>query len=180
MPYSKHNDTVTLSKIQAGEIPQQPSEGIDATVWEFLEKCWSRDATKRPSSDQVCDSFFQFRTLPQIAPAPEGRPGMEELPGKLRLQVQSIKISLNKSKQQQLCVKFKYGNKNHTTAPTTKAVDGSDEHTWFVFSLVLPSFLSLSFAQEQSGKLVYRNQQTVSRTVDLLRGVPPDVHIQER
>jgi len=148
MPYFKHNDTVALSKIQAGEIPQQPSEGIDMTVWEFLERCWSRDPTKRPSSDQLHDSLSQFRSLPQVVPGPEGRLGREVLPGKLRLQVQSIKVPLNKSKQQQLCVRFKYGNKNHTTAPTTKAVEGSNEHTWFAFGQFLPSLPSLSLAQE--------------------------------
>jgi len=130
MPYSKHNDTVTLSKIQAGELPQRPSEGIDDGVWEFLESCWSRDHTKRPSSDKVYDSIAQFRSLPQAMLVADGRSGMEELPGKLRLQVQSIKISLNRSKQQQLCVKFRYGNKNYTTAPTAKAAGASDEHIW--------------------------------------------------
>lgn len=131
MPYSKYNDTVTLSKIQAGELPQKPTDGIRDTVWGFLEKCWNRDPTKRPSIAEVYDAFLQFRSLPQVVPASAGRSGMEELPGKLRLQVQSIKISLGKSKQHQLCVKFKYGNKNHTTSPTTKATHGSDEHTWF-------------------------------------------------
>lgn len=140
MPYSKYNDTVTLSKIQAGEIPQRPSEGIDGAVWEFLESCWSRDPGIRPSSEQVYDSIAQFRSLPQAVLVADGRSGMEELPGKLRLQVQSIKISLNKLKQQHLCVKFKYGNKNHTTAPTTKALGASEEHIWFAFRLLLFSF----------------------------------------
>ena len=158
MPYFKYNDTVTLSKIQAGEMPQKPSEGIDSTVWEFLERCWSRDVTKRPSSNQVYESFLQFRSLPQVASALNGWSEMEELPGKLKLQVQSIKISLNKSKQQQLCVKFKYGSRNYTTAPTTKAVNGSDEHIWFALSLSLSSFPLLSLIQEQSRKLAYRNQ----------------------
>jgi len=129
MPYSKYNDTVTLAKIQAGELPQRPSNGIDNSVWEFLEKCWNREPMHRPSTAQAYEAFLQFRYLPQVAPT-EGRPGMEELPGKLRLQVQSIKISFSKSKQYQLCVRLKYGNKNHTTSPTTKAVDSSDEHTW--------------------------------------------------
>jgi len=130
MPYSKHNDTVTLAKIQAGEVPQRPSDGIDDSVWDFLERCWSRDLVSRPSTARVCDIFLQFRFLPQVTPINGGRSGKEELPGKLRLQIQSIKISLNKSKQYQLFVKLKYGNKNHTTSPTPKTADGSDEHTW--------------------------------------------------
>ena len=140
MPYSKYSDAVTLSKIQAGEIPQRPSEGIDDSVWEFLESCWSRDPTKRPPSDRVCDSILQFRSLPQATLATDGRLGMEELPGKLRLRVQSIKISLKKSRQLQLCVKFKYGNKSYTTAPTAKAEGTSDEHIWFVYGLLLFAF----------------------------------------
>jgi len=158
IPYFKYNDPVTLSMIQAGEIPQKPTEGIDGTVWRFLEKCWSRDITKRPSSHQVYNTFLQFRSLPQVPSAPDGRLGMEELPGKLRLQVQSIKIALNKSKQQQLCVRFKYGNRYYTTAPTTKTVDGSDEHVWFAFSLFLSSFPFLILAQEQSRELGYRKR----------------------
>jgi len=158
MPYSKYNDNVTLAKIQAGEIPQRPSDGIDDGVWVFLEKCWSRDPGNRPSTARACDAFLQFRNLPQATHTTEGRTGLAELPGKLRLQAQSIKISLNKSRQYQLCVKFKYGNKNHMTSPTTKAVDGSDEHTWFAFTPVLPLFPLFSLTQERSRKLVYRNK----------------------
>ena len=60
--------------------------------------------------------------------APDGRPETGELPEKLKLQVQSIRISHNKSKQ--FSVKFKYGNKYHTTLLTTKAESGG-EHAWF-------------------------------------------------
>ena len=132
MPYSKYNDAVALSKIQAGELPPRPSEGINDSIWEFHESCWNSDPAKRPSSDQVYDSIAQFRSLPQAMFVADGWFGMEELPGKFRLRVQSIKISLKKSRQQQLCVKFKYGNKSYTTAPTAKAMDTSDEHLWFV------------------------------------------------
>ena len=77
-------------------------------------------------------------------PGPEGRTGRDELPGKLRLHVQSIRIPLDKLRQKQLCVRFKYGDKNYTTAPTMKVADGSNEHTWSVFSWFLPFLLSLS------------------------------------
>lgn len=43
-----------------------------------------------------------------------------------------------------------------------------------------PPFPFLSLTQEQSGELVYRNQQTTPRTVCLLRSDPPDIYIQER
>jgi len=135
IPYAKHNNAVAFSMMRAREIPQKPFEGMDDIVWEFLEMCWSRDVTKRPSSHQVYNSMLRFRSLPQVIPALGGRLRMEELPGKLRLEVQSIRISLNKPKQHQLCVKIKYGSRDYTTAPTMKAVGGSDEYIWFVFSL---------------------------------------------
>lgn len=104
-------------------------------VWEYLEKCWSRDPQQRPPIADVYSTFSGFRSLPQVVHTPDGRSPMEELPGRLKLQVQSIKLSLDKPKQQQFSVRFKYGNKDHTTSPT-KAVT-SDEHIWFVFRPVL-------------------------------------------
>jgi len=78
--------------------------------------------------------------------APDGRSPIEE--GKLKLRIQSIKISLNKQKQRQFFVKFRYENKDHTTSPT-KVVAG-DEHTWSVFS-PFPSLLPpFNFNQGQS------------------------------
>lgn len=156
MPYFKWNDTITLQKIQAGETPQQPSAD-DEEIWEFLKKCWSRDPKKRPSTAQVSNTFSQLRSLPQAIAGCEG-PGVEELPGRLKLQVQSIKITLNKSKSQHFFVKFKYGNKDHTTSPTTKAGSGPDEYTWSAFRTFILSPLSLSLTQEQSRKLAHRGR----------------------
>ena len=79
------------------------------------------------------------------------------MPGRLKLQVQSIKIPLNNPKRRKFSVKFKYGNKEYKTSPTTKAVAG-DEHTWFAFPPFLPSLSPLSHSQEQPGNLVDRNQ----------------------
>lgn len=59
------------------------------------------------------------------------------MPGRLKLQVQSIKIPLNNPKRRKFSVKFKYGNKDYKTSPTTKAVVG-DEHTWFAVSHFYP------------------------------------------
>ena len=153
MPYSGSNDTAALHKIQAGETPQQPSDEIYDAVWEFLEKCWNRNPSKRPPIAQISDAFSEFRSLPQVMPTP----ATEELPGKLKLHVQSVKIPLDKSKQHEFSVRFKYGNKGHTTA-LAKPMGGSDEHTWFGLRSLLPSPPSLSFTQEQSGNLVNRNQ----------------------
>jgi len=142
MPYSKWNEVIALSKIQVGEIPHQSSDEIPDPVWKFLEKCWSRDSTKRPSTLQVGAAFSQFHfRSPQVIPTPEGRPVTGRLPRKLKLQVQSVKISLNNSKQLQFYVRFKYGSKEHTTSPTTKAM-GGDEYTWFAISSFLPSLPS--------------------------------------
>ena len=130
MPYFGYSDTLALLKIQAGEMPQRPYGMIADPVWEYLEKCWSRDPKQRPPIADVCSAFSRFRSLPQVVHTLEGRSPIEELPGKLKLQVQSIKISLDKPKQQHFSIRFKYGNKDHTTLPTK--VVTSDEHTWFV------------------------------------------------
>jgi len=158
MPYSKWNEVIALSKIQVGEMPHQSSDEIADPVWEFLERCWSRDPTKRPSTVQVGDAFSQFHLRPpQVIPTTEGGPVTGELPGKLKLQVQSIRISLDNSKQLKFHVKFKYGNKQHTTPSTTRVMDG-DEYTWFAISPPLPSLPSLSLTQERSWRLVHRNR----------------------
>lgn len=125
-------------------MPQRPPNKIADPTWEFLEGCWSRDRTKRPSITQVCDALLQSPSPPRFVHTPEGGAGAEELPGKLKLQVQSIQISLNKPKQRKFSVKFKYGNKDHTTSLSTKAAAG-DEHTWFVFyPLYLPHHQTLN------------------------------------
>ena len=134
-PYSGYSETVILLKIQAGEKPQRPSEGIPDPVWEFLNKCWSSDPMKRPSADQVHENFSKLRSPLEVPHVPKGRLVMEELPGRLKLQAQSIKISLNKPKEQRFSVRFTYGNKGHTTSPTTKVAAGG-EHTWFAFRFV--------------------------------------------
>ena len=143
---------MALRKIQAEELPQKLL-GIDETVWKFLRKCWSRDPKGRPSTAQVCDAF----SPPQkIVPVPKGRRATD-LPKELWVQVKSIKISLDGSQQQQFSVKFKYGEKDYTTSPV-KCVDGSSEHTWFVLCPFLLALLSLNVTQEQSRKLVIRDQ----------------------
>ena len=98
---------------------------------------------------------------------------MEELPGKLKLQAQSIKISLGKPKKQRFSVRFKYGNEDHTTSPTTKTLAG-DEHTWFAFRPPPAPPLSLTRGQERSGNLVDRNQGSASRAGGFLGGALPE------
>jgi len=150
-PYSEYNDIEALEKIEDGELPQKPS-GINETVWEFLQKCWSGDPEKRPSAAQVCVAFSQFSLLPKFTPAPTEGQRATGLPGKLKVQVKSIKFFLDRSKQQQFSVKFKYGNKDYTTPPT-KCVDGSNEYTWFALHSFILTPPPLNVAQEQSRKL---------------------------
>jgi len=118
------------SKIRAGEIPHRPSDEISDPVWKFLKECWSRDARRRPSTTQVYNALSRFRKLPRVKFTPEGRPAIGGLPGKLRLLVPGIQISPNESKQHQFSVKLKYGDRDHTTPPTTKVI-GGNERTWF-------------------------------------------------
>ena len=137
-------------------MPQRSFE-ISDTVWKFLEECWSRDHTKRPPAAQVCDTFSRSSSLPRVASTPEGRLAVGELPGKLKLRAQSIKISLNKTEQQHFSVEFEYGEEHHMTAPTTEVAAG-DEHTWSEFRPFMPSLPLLSLEQELLERMVDRNQ----------------------
>jgi len=144
VPYFGWNDPDVLEKIRVGELPRRPS-GINGTVWEFLQKCWSRDPTKRPSIVQVCDAFSEFCLLPKFTLSPDAW-SATELPGRVKLMFKSIKVPSEKSKQP-FFVKLQYGSKvqEHTTPPT-KLFDTSSGHTWFgpcPFLLSLPS-LSLT------------------------------------
>ena len=150
VPYSGWKDTDVLEKVRVGELPRKPS-GIDNAVWDFLEKCWSRDPKKRPEIAPICDAFSRFCLLPKFTPSPEGQ-STTELPGSVKLMFNSIKVSFDKSKQQPFYVKLKYGNKEHKTSPT-KLFDTSGGHTWFGFRPFLPSLQSLSFTQERPREL---------------------------
>jgi len=134
IPYSECSDVAALANIRAGTTPERPSDGIPDPVWRLLEKCWSIDPAERPSATRVYNTLSNFRSV---------RPVIEELPEKLKLQVQSLKISLIGTKKQRFSVKFKYGDKDHTTSLTTGAVAG-DEYTWFALHPSPSSLLSLS------------------------------------
>ena len=128
IPYSGCDDAAALSNIRAGDIPERPSNGIPDPIWQLLEKCWSIDPQKRPSVYEFYGALSGFRSV---------------RPGKLKFEVQRIKISFIGAKKRRFSVKFKYGNKSHATSLTTKTAAG-DEYTWFVFRPSLPSLLSLS------------------------------------
>ena len=123
MPYFGRDDLTALSKIQAGRIPEQPSEGIVGPVWQLLEKCWSTVPLERPSAAQVYDVFSELRSIP----------------GKLKLQVLSLRIALSEPKQQGFYVKFKYGGMVYTTSQTAKVVAGT-EYKWFEFHPFHPCY----------------------------------------
>jgi hypothetical protein len=93
IPYSRYKGIIVLEKIQAGETLQRPSDKITGPLWEFLEKCWSRDPNKRPSIAQVCEAFSNPESPPQAifsnpqppsqaTRAPERRQTAGEPPGK--------------------------------------------------------------------------------------------------
>ncbi|KAF9648576.1 kinase-like protein [Thelephora ganbajun] len=129
VPYSECNDAALEFKLTVGEAPRRPSSGITDPIWEFLKKCWSRNPTKRPPIIEVHDAFSLFRN-PRRARVPLRKKLTKVvLPGKLKLQVHSVKISLNNPKQQQFSVKFKYGKKDFTTS-LARPMSGLDEHTW--------------------------------------------------
>ena len=119
-----------MEKIRVGEPPQKPS-GVDDDVWEFLRKCWNSDPKERPSIAEVRGAFSQFCSLPKFTFDPDDLLATE-LPGKVNLQIQSIRVGFEKSRQKQFCVKLKYGNKDHTT-PVAKFVEATGEHGWFAF-----------------------------------------------
>jgi len=128
IPYSGCDDAAALSNIRAGNIPERPSEGIPDPIWQLLEECWSMDPQKRPPAADFYTALSEFRSV---------------RPGKLKFEVQRIKISFIGAKKRRFSVKFKYGNKSHATSLTTKTVAG-DEYMWFVFRPPLPSLLSLN------------------------------------
>jgi len=119
--------------VQAGEMPERPSGRIDDLVWGLLRRCWGRNPTERPSSFEVYNTLSslssppQVRQSPQESHTPQGS-STEELPGKLKLNFQSIKVSPDQPKQQ-FYVKLKYGNMDHATS-STNYVGGSGEHGW--------------------------------------------------
>lgn len=146
-PYYEYKCCDAFSKILQGKMPQRPSDGIIGPVWKFLERCWSRDPAKRPSTDEFCKTFSQSES--QV---------LSELPRRLELQVQSVRISLSGSEKQRFSVKLRYGGNIYTTLPTTSIGD-SGEQTWSVFRPFTPSLApSLSLEQERLRGLVHRTQ----------------------
>ena len=147
MPFSGCDDNVALSNIRDGKTPERPSGVIPDPVWQLLQKCWSMKRTKRPSATQVYDALSNFRSVPPVG---------EDLPGKLELEVLSIKIPFTEAKKRRFFVKFTYLEQEYTTALTTSA-EGGGEYRWFALPSSPSSLLSLSICQERYPTLVYRN-----------------------
>jgi len=88
-----------------------------------------------PGDMPVIDHQPRPRTSPPLRTLQEpvyqalGSGMVEPLPRKLKLWLLSINVVSSKPHQRQLSVKFKYGNENHTTLPTTAV--SADGHTWF-------------------------------------------------
>ena len=153
-PYFDCKDSLVLLKLQAGEMPQRPYEGINDQAWELLEKCWSRDPGERPPTLGLYNILSNLASNPQVTHTSQRQTG---LPEKLRLQVHGLKLLHDKPIAGQFYVKFVYGNVGHKTQPT-KAADGLGESTWFALHPRPLGQLRLNSTQEQPGKLENRNQ----------------------
>jgi len=141
IPYSGYDNDVPSSDIRARGAPERPSDGTTDPILPFLRECWTKYHNERPSATRVYNTLSKFRTV-------------EELPEKLELRVQSIKISFTGTRRQQFYVKFRYGDEVHTISLTKGAATG-DEYAWF--ALCPSSRLSLNLGQELSGTLVDNN-----------------------
>ena len=132
-PYSECKDiSEALGMIENGRLPLRPSNGISGPTWSFLERCWSRDPTERPSIDKACKTLSQ----PELRDLNLGK----MLTGRFELQVQSIEFSLSGSEQQQFSVKLSYGGNDNSTS-LTPSMGASGEHEWSAFHPFPPSSL---------------------------------------
>ncbi|KAF9789185.1 kinase-like domain-containing protein [Thelephora terrestris] len=156
-PYSDCNYGNIVPKVQAGEMPERPPDGINDQVWELLEKCWSRDPGKRPPTLELYNILSNLAVDPQATYTTQGQSAKKQLPGKLKLQARSLKISHKKPKTGRFYVRFRYGTTVYKTSPT-KPAEGSGEHTWFAFLPLPLSSPRLNLTQDRSGKLADRNQ----------------------
>ena len=144
IPYSCYDYVVPLSDMETKEGPKRPSDGTTDPIWQLLLECWIKYHGERPSTTQVYNTLSKFRTV-------------EELPEKMELRVQSIKISFTGTRRDWFYVKFVYGSEVHITLPTTRVAAGN-ECVWFVLRPSLPPLLSLNLGQGLSRTLVDTNQ----------------------
>ena len=143
MRHSGSDDAAALRDIRAGKNPKRPSEGIPDLVWQILQKCWTMDPRKRPSATQVYNALSEYRSH---------RPVIEDLPKKLKLYVQSAKISFNRRGARRVSsrlgslevwIHFKYGNQTYSSGYGSRT---KDEYKFAPRSSP-SSLLSLSLAQ---------------------------------
>jgi len=135
IPYSGCDDAAAISNIQARKSPKRPSEGIYDPVWLFLRECWSMEGRKRPTAAKVYDSFSKFRAT-------------EELPEKLKLEVQSIDIPfIGAEPGPWYQVVVGYGGKGHAVGVISRRREDTtrgtarNENIWFAFRPTKPSLL---------------------------------------
>ena len=163
---------------------------IDDLVWELLEKCWSRKPASRPKTVELRNPFSDrvFYREPPTArdslsssePEAEFQPTTaEELPGKLRVLVQNIKILVDERKKRRFTVKLAYGNHIYVTAPT-RPVDSSPGYTWSTLRSLLPLPLSLNPKQDRPGKLDNNDKSTKPWTPCVTATTPEGDFLQKR
>ena len=96
-------------KVQAGEIPERPSDGITDSFWNLLEECWSKIPAKRPPVLKLCEAMLNAVT--------------EDLPEKLCLHFLYITPTREAviPKLEPLYLKIKYGEMTYETLPMMHA-----------------------------------------------------------
>ena len=92
----------------------------------------------------------------------------------MRLQIQSIKVGFEKSKQQRFCVELKYGAR---TAHNLRRLQTNTDGLRFACFRPPPP---LSFPQGRSRKLVVWKKWPTPRTIDLVGITPAGKYIRER
>ena len=125
-----------LSKVRAGEIPEQPSDQIDTVVWGLLDWCWSKSPMARPPLVELYDSLSNLSSHPRVTPQKQQ---IEELPRELSLWFWSITPSptANLPRGRHLYLKLEYGGMDYRTSPTTH--EGySGRRSWHVYTYLCP------------------------------------------
>jgi hypothetical protein len=68
IPFKDIHDWAVMTKVQNGERPKKPEAddiGLDKSIWDLIQDCWSKNAEDRPKLQIVMDKLNdQFKYLP--------------------------------------------------------------------------------------------------------------------
>jgi serine/threonine protein kinase len=66
VPFGDMKNESVVVQIVAGKRPEKPLAaeqlGLSVEMWKFIEKCWNQNPNKRPSMDQVVNTWEGFVT----------------------------------------------------------------------------------------------------------------------